>query len=1491
MSSAITVARNHFYKKVLPTSDGILNSAYGDLSAGSGTTALIKTGPDYTVFLAGTSAPAPPEYGAGELSELWTEFYVNSFSTDNTVLPPMIKGYVLDDTVTVTEGGQLANPNVNYTLSGTRIDAFCSYLDYMQPWLEENFDGVNKGYGDRDIYEKQVQVVNKIGHSITNKQWRDLIKKQGKGKLVSWYTVDKILTGGGQMGGNPGYQQAEDRVLQIELQTDGTNAGKWKLQYPDDWYMSEGHDMWWGKGGLDEDKYTVFPLATWIAGGAISQSVGSVKTYNQFDTEFTDTVTQFNSIFNFVKECRDIEDIKVQTVGTSGDDQKFYTYSRIVLDSKDYETGTQSCHFMNFWENYTILYSNYKISEEGTYPMAFGFSNTYSTPRTPMPQYCVASMDHLPVPIPLDIAALSGARLGLLSHSTTSPYIEISLKVEKLPATLKTVDSAGGGTSDPKLTFDRGFFIIFGNEAPTPDENFNAYLNKLRATEDTAGKGWYGLWFWYQSEGDDNVKVVSINSNVGGGAPIMTSASDSVKLHSTFSQFSEFDSAECCTIPVNSWETMRIKQQSQGTTEANSDGSGGSTCSKILVYFPSEYESDGTMKTIKIDMKDSPEGNDSDIWNIKSMSMWCNNFRAVYQDGATSGGGTTNNSMNYNLSADETGFNSQDKYASVLVDGIKFFGYNNTIENASVNKNNQHRLLSIPSAPICPPCSGDAWGTDFNEEGDNYFLGNNALTQVNLCFGADGRYYEAGGYQTPYDNTYQTFLMNNFTAVDEFSIRGIPSSMGKINLGSSGSSDMVGDVKTWGDLYNLGDFNGGVTAEKAFVNGAPFFIDNFKQKGYFSVSGLTTLAKRENPYVAARILTIDEGGTQITVDNPQIFDLPLGNPKNGGTEYCVWSLGPEGWDDATQLSNTLKEANDGTGSCGFGFGHGLSPAPSFPGNVPLFQIEKRSASTITLNRSILVDDENLQSLATTDISGTQQGTDYQNKANINQIMIGPKKYWFNIILMNATGSIASTNDFGETYLPFTGNTYLQEQLPSVTYGPVLLLDTTGSLGTTYNEYLCTDGANLNSWSVIPDSEGIVKVNTDYGFGVYQAGEGGTNWGGFINKTALVSGNNFLNLSQYVKKESPEFSDVFNLGIYPNAQTMGMEQSYKIDINTKDAASNKFTLVWGLYDQRPANPTLTVTSLVDYVGTQQTGRPGSTSDIDIYDATKGALSNALSFKWDEGDKDMWYRLLFIDVDLITNKYHKINFWAPLNEDSSTHTFYNTSKDTTGTAFVGTVAQDIEGFQGYGAKFDGSVVLSSSAIVTLGSASEFTFMAHSNPTTATGTIFHASASAETEALKVWLSGNKIRARVNNAASLTSVTSYECDGVQPLAISLTYNKNLLDNNIKLFVNGRLEDTADYTTDFIASGTVGIGAKWKGSDYMTGFIEEITFHTKCAQLPTEAGSFVYDYSILPDTTGSQSYSYQGKLFLMDFHNIRGKSSADVTESNLAGWKATGLT
>ena len=116
---------------------------------------------------------------------------------------------------------------------------------------------------------------------------------------------------------------------------------------------------------------------------------------------------------------------------------------------------------------------------------------------------------------------------------------------------------------------------------------------------------------------------------------------------------------------------------------------------------------------------------------------------------------------------------------------------------------------------------------------------------------------------------------------------------------------------------------------------------------------------------------------------------------------------------------------------------------------------------------------------------------------------------------------------------------------------------------------------------------------------------------------------------------------------------------------------------------------------------------------------------------------------------------------------------------------------------------------------------------------------------------------------------------------------------------MNGKLEDTEDYTSAISIVGTVFIGAAGKtaveGDNPFTGFIEEITsYEETTVYIPPNENNYLLNTSGYPDlTTGATantSLYYTGRLFVMDYHNIRGKGPRNIGRTDMASWKVTGI-
>jgi hypothetical protein len=163
------------------------------------------------------------------------------------------------------------------------------------------------------------------------------------------------------------------------------------------------------------------------------------------------------------------------------------------------------------------------------------------------------------------------------------------------------------------------------------------------------------------------------------------------------------------------------------------------------------------------------------------------------------------------------------------------------------------------------------------------------------------------------------------------------------------------------------------------------------------------------------------------------------------------------------------------------------------------------------------------------------------------------------------------------------------------------------------------------------------------------------------------------------------------------------------------------------------------------------------------------------------------------------------------------------------------------------------------------------------------------------------------------LKSTTKVPIDGT-PTNIILTVDTQIHSGNVKLFINGRLEDQSgmrgtlsknNWPTD--ADGLGGdnifydtdgdedlyIGAKSASSavaqQAFEGKMEEFTLYDKVIYpVIPQNGSFVLDKPIEELSVGSSSSSkaYVARLFIKDYHNIRGKTTEEVAASSQVSFK-----
>ena len=157
-------------------------------------------------------------------------------------------------------------------------------------------------------------------------------------------------------------------------------------------------------------------------------------------------------------------------------------------------------------------------------------------------------------------------------------------------------------------------------------------------------------------------------------------------------------------------------------------------------------------------------------------------------------------------------------------------------------------------------------------------------------------------------------------------------------------------------------------------------------------------------------------------------------------------------------------------------------------------------------------------------------------------------------------------------------------------------------------------------------------------------------------------------------------------------------------------------------------------------------------------------------------------------------------------------------------------------------------------------------------------------------------------DSAISLTSSSKVICDGETPTNIMVTFDANLTSGNVKLFINGKLEDL---TGECITSDASGVSqTSWlfqqnmnsntnkiflantsdSGSQEYEGRMEEVVFYNRCLY-PVNPNDKSFTFTkplkeLSESSAKTGSIPYSAKLFIKDYHNIRGTTIDEVASS-----------
>ena len=506
---------------------------------------------------------------------------------------------------------------------------------------------------------------------------------------------------------------------------------------------------------------------------------------------------------------------------------------------------------------------------------------------------------------------------------------------------------------------------------------------------------------------------------------------------------------------------------------------------------------------------------------------------------------------------------------------------------------------------------------------------------------------------------------------------------------------------------------------------------------------------------------------------------------------------------------------------------------------------------------------------------------------------------------------------------------------------------TGSKGTKGES-----GLLVNPWSLAPGEPELTSLDLqDYGYGAYnqetgQGGEAGVksvtrhklsyiNLDGLVTtKARPVNASNeplILTLGLAVEtnqKEVTVYSDeylgtgVWASGAYWESPNIGSS------IYTP-------TFIWRYHDNLPQINNFMVKPTYDALS----------EDVNLYSMTSQNL-NSVDFSWGETtDSDVWYRMLMIDTQPIPHKYYKARIWAPLNDTptesgtlttattktwhSDVSTTYGRTISTTG-SYDGTkgseVLQTIDGLAGYASYLPSSSTAANGLLGISGSATagtlaantteglrgldEYTFVMHAVPE---DTAFSrnrflfsqgsgASTSTNARGFDIQLNNNAQVVVQHGGAAMTGTSAIVGDGETPVSIIVTFSSGSSTRqegpDLQLFVNGKREDyvisgtlAAVDAKDGSATENIIIGADYVATagTIFAGKVEELILYEKRWEIVEKENEYRYPTTALSDVDSSDiGVTQNAKLFIFDYHNIRGKEATEVCESALISWRTT---
>jgi hypothetical protein len=781
----------------------------------------------------------------------------------------------------------------------------------------------------------------------------------------------------------------------------------------------------------------------------------------------------------------------------------------------------------------------------------------------------------------------------------------------------------------------------------------------------------------------------------------------------------------------------------------------------------------------------------------------------------------------------EIGTTARDTRSDVFIGQLRFRGNNWTHSNATITKNNMNGRgkLGIKGGQTRPMhISSDNNNLQTTNNFNAWALGFNNITDIQ---GASRWLLFNDFYCANVENVAAYSDANldvMFTSEENFGKQVPPTSGGPSQLTFDAGTD-------------------GIASAHPITADGDYSTNNLRSKGWLEFAWVDDtigedFIKRENIYASARVIDkVPVRGSSTAVYNIQIAksDENLFNLAND-EEYIIYLYNEE-W----RVESSGAHAQSST-------------------NVALSGI-KIVSTDFDVMGSFIEFDTDIGSIMTDD--NLQKGT----------ILISPYRYWLSLYFNPGTNPDISYGSVG----------------PTATVDPT----TAAFSGSTYNEFLYNDTTTdtvlapyINAWDleIVGDTSALIK-EVDYGFGAYNKEE---DTGGYVNAFIPRTGYTEVSLGGLIDADGDLLAgDTLSLMISQNDK---MSESKSV-IRTRN------------YSGTTSDPYLS-TIFFDAL-------PNKIENFKVLPNEENAFFP--EFTWSVKDSDLWYGFLSFSDGSIINQYDGAVIHYPLNEAGDHSSVISTPIENISGLATAVNETDstyhVEGLAGNAVHFDGgggyvrSGTNSSSDWTSI--TNEMSIVLHCTPNATQPAIGSgAQIIMQTDWVDIRVNASRqveyyLYSAANRYVKCVSSSTIPVDGETPFSIIATFDATLDTANLKLYYNGVLEDQSGAVVSAHGSDTEFTG--WiqntnrasnanyfligsDGSGGIAGRVEEVVVYSKCIYpVVPENGKYLLTKPLEELKDGfdvAESKSNVARLFIKDFHNIRGSLTNQVRASENISWR-----